>query len=72
MGAAGRAGAAAQERPPTARQQALLAELPRAAGRDLAALRRLEARGLVELTRRPTRRHVHHESVGARRAAAAC
>ncbi len=56
-----------QERPPTARQQALLAELPRAAGRDLAALRRLEARGLVVLTRRPARRRVHHESVGARR-----
>ncbi len=56
-----------QARPPTARQQALLAELPRAAGADLAALRRLESRGLVALTRRPARRRVHHESVGARR-----
>ena len=57
-----------QERPLTERQQALLAELPRAAAGDLPALRRLESRGLVTLTRRPTRRHVHHESVGARRA----
>ena len=56
-----------QERAPTARQQALLAELPRAAGSDLAALRRLETRGLVTLTRRPARRRVHHERVGARR-----
>ena len=56
-----------QGRAPTARQQALLAGLPRAAGPDLAALRRLAARGLVTLSRRPTRRHVHHESVGARR-----
>ena len=55
-------------RPPTARQRALLAELPRAAGADLPALRRLEARGLVTLTQRATRRHVRHESVGARRA----
>ena len=58
----------AQDRPPTERQLALLAQLPRAAGGDLPALRRLESRGLVTLTRRPTRRHVHHESVGARRA----
>ncbi len=57
-----------QARTPTERQRALLAELPRAAGADLPALRRLQARGLVELTRRPTRRHVQHESVGARRA----
>jgi len=57
----------AQDRPPTERQQALLAQLPRAAGGDLPALRRLQARGLVALSRRPTRRHVHHESVGARR-----
>jgi len=55
-------------RPPTARQRALLAELPRAAGPDLAALRRLEARGLVALEQRATRRHVAHEQVGARRA----
>ena len=57
-----------QGRPPTERQQALLAGLPRAAGGDLPALRRLEHRGLVTLTRRPARRHVQHESVGARRA----
>ena len=59
--------APAQDRAPTERQRALLAELPRAAGADLPALRRLQARGLVELSRRPTRRRVHHESVGARR-----
>ena len=57
----------AQDRPPTERQQALLAQLPRPAGGDLPALRRLQARGLVELTRRRARRHVHHDSVGARR-----
>ena len=57
-----------QGRPPTARQQALLDELPRAAGADLPALRRLEARGLVTLERRATRRHVVHHHVGARRA----
>ncbi len=57
-----------QGRPPTARQRELLAQLPRAAGRDLPALRRLEARGLVALERRATRRHVQHETVGARRA----
>ena len=56
-----------QSRPPTARQQALLDELPRAAGADLPALRRLEARGLVTLERRATRRHVVHHHVGARR-----
>ena len=55
-------------RPPTERQRALLASLPRAAGSDLAALRRLQARGLVTLERRATRRHVRHDSVGARRA----
>jgi primosomal protein N' (replication factor Y) (superfamily II helicase) len=55
-------------RPATARQRALLAELPRAAGSDLPALRRLAARGLVSLEQRATRRHVQHESVGARRA----
>jgi primosomal protein N' (replication factor Y) len=66
------ADAAADEAPPggrspTGRQRALLAELPRAAGSDLPALRRLEARGLVALERRATRRHVRHETVGARR-----
>ncbi len=55
-------------RAPTARQRALLAELPRAAGSDLPALRRLAARGLVALEQRATRRHVTHEPVGARRA----
>jgi primosomal protein N' (replication factor Y) len=60
--------APAQDRKPTERQLALLARLPCAAGADLPALRRLESRGLVTLTRRRTRRHVHHESVGARRA----
>ncbi len=55
-------------RPPTERQRTLLAELPRAAGSDLPALRRLAARGLVALEQRATRRHVTHESVGARRA----
>ena len=57
-----------QSRPPTARQRALIEQLPRAAGTDLPALRRLEARGLVTLERRATRRHVVHEPVGARRA----
>jgi primosomal protein N' (replication factor Y) len=55
-------------RAPTARQRALLAGLPRPAGADLPALRRLEARGLVSLQQRATRRHVRHETVGARRA----
>ena len=55
-------------RPPTERQRALLSGLPRAAGADLPALRRLEARGLVTLEQRVTRRHVQHEPVGARRA----
>src|SRR6187200_2896541 len=39
--------APARDRRLTARQRALLAELPRFAGADLAALRRLETRGLV-------------------------
>jgi primosomal protein N' (replication factor Y) (superfamily II helicase) len=55
-------------RPLTAAQQALLETLPRAVGRDLAALRRLEVRGVVALQRRAERRHVRHEAVGARRA----
>jgi len=54
-------------RAPTEAQRALLDGLPRAAGGDLPALRRLEARGLVALERRPVRRHVSHEAVGARR-----
>ena len=40
----------------TAGQRALLGELPRAAGADLAALRRLEARGLVAVAPRARRR----------------
>jgi primosomal protein N' (replication factor Y) (superfamily II helicase) len=40
----------------TERQAALLATLPRAAGADLPALRRLEARGLVEIAPRVRRR----------------
>ena len=40
----------------TSRQRALLGSLPRAAGRDLAALRRLEARGLVAIAPRGRRR----------------
>ena len=55
-------------RPPTDRQRALLAQLPRPAGAELPALRRLEARGLVRLERRAMRRHVRHDAVGARRA----
>ncbi|HKH18398.1 MAG TPA: primosomal protein N' [Solirubrobacteraceae bacterium] len=40
----------------TAGQRALIDELPRAAGADLAALRRLEARGLVAIAPRARRR----------------
>jgi primosomal protein N' (replication factor Y) len=40
----------------TANQRALLAGLPRLAGRDLSALRRLEARGLVSIGPRARRR----------------
>jgi primosomal protein N' (replication factor Y) len=40
----------------TGRQRALLAALPRVAGPDVAALRRLEARGLVAVTPRARRR----------------
>jgi primosomal protein N' (replication factor Y) len=49
------------------RQRALLDTLPRLAGPDLAALRRLEARGLVRLVARAQRRAPEHASVGARR-----
>jgi primosomal protein N' (replication factor Y) len=52
----------------TPRQRALLGTLPRAAGADLAALRRLEARGLVGLGPRPVRRAPAQVAVGARRA----
>jgi primosomal protein N' (replication factor Y) (superfamily II helicase) len=51
----------------TERQRALLASLPRFAGADLAALRRLEARGLVALEPRVVRRAPAHAAVGARR-----
>jgi primosomal protein N' (replication factor Y) len=48
-------------------QRALLGSLPRFTGADTAALRRLEARGLVRIAPRVVRRHVVHTSVGARR-----
>src|SRR5437762_1948380 len=51
----------------TAGQRALLAALPRAAGRDLAALRRLERRGLVRIGPRVSRRTPRHVAVGAAR-----
>jgi primosomal protein N' (replication factor Y) len=51
----------------TPRQRELLAGLPRFAGSDLPSLRRLEARGLVELVARAQRRAPEHVSVGARR-----
>ncbi|CAB4862577.1 unannotated protein [freshwater metagenome] len=46
-------------------QRALLESLPRQAGGDLAALRRLEARGLVALEPEAMRRAPHHTDVGA-------
>jgi primosomal protein N' (replication factor Y) len=49
----------------TDRQRALLATLPRFTGSDLAALRRLEARGLVEIAPRIVRRAPLHVPVGA-------
>ncbi len=49
------------------RQRALLATLPRFAGPDLAALRRLQARGLVALEPRVVRRAPAHVAVAARR-----
>jgi primosomal protein N' (replication factor Y) len=52
----------------TDNQRALLATLPRAAGGDLAALRRLEKRGLVRIAPRVERRAPTHIAVGARRA----
>jgi primosomal protein N' (replication factor Y) len=70
--AAGNSAAPSAARPLSDRQRALLDELresgPRAAGGDLAALRRLAGRGLVTLERRPVRRYVSHGAVGARRA----
>jgi primosomal protein N' (replication factor Y) len=51
----------------TERQRALLASLPRFAGSDLAALRRLEARGLVRIEPRAQRRSPSHAAVEARR-----
>ncbi|HYF27669.1 MAG TPA: primosomal protein N' [Baekduia sp.] len=53
----------------TERQRALLASLPRAAGEDLGALRRLEGRGLVTIAPRAERRAPEHVAVGARRPA---
>jgi primosomal protein N' (replication factor Y) (superfamily II helicase) len=49
----------------TDRQCALLRTLPRFAGADLAALRRLEARGLVRIVPRVVRRAPLHVPVGA-------
>jgi primosomal protein N' (replication factor Y) len=51
----------------TAKQVALLQHLPRFAGEDLGALRRLEARGLVEIAPKGRRRAPRHTAVGARR-----
>ena len=48
-------------------QRALLASLPRFTGADTAALRRLEARGLVAIAPRVVRRAPVHVAVGARR-----
>jgi primosomal protein N' (replication factor Y) len=50
----------------TERQAALLAALPRWTGKDTAALRRLEARGLVTIGPRGRRRAVTHHLVGDR------
>jgi primosomal protein N' (replication factor Y) (superfamily II helicase) len=55
------------EAPVTARQAALLASLPRFTGPDTAALRRLEARGLVDVVPRVVRRAPVHVPVGAQR-----
>jgi primosomal protein N' (replication factor Y) len=60
-------------RPPDAdgrlsdRQREVLRSLPRFAGGDLPALRRLEARGLVAIEARVVRRAPEHVRVGARR-----
>jgi primosomal protein N' (replication factor Y) len=51
----------------TERQRALLDSLPRFAGGDLAALRRLETRGLVRIAPRVVRRAPLHVPVGAAR-----
>ena len=51
----------------TDRQRALLASLPRFTGADTAALRRLEARGLVAIESRVVRRAPLHVPVGATR-----
>lgn len=54
----------------TDRQRALLDDLARtgarAAGNDLASLRRLERKGLVSITQRARRHSVSHDAVGAR------
>ncbi len=50
--------------PTTQRQAGLLGSLPRFTGSDTAALRRLEARGLVEIGPRGRRRAVTHHLVG--------
>jgi primosomal protein N' (replication factor Y) len=48
----------------TANQRELLATLPRLAGADVAALRRLEKRGLVQLEAQSQRRAPQHAEVG--------
>ncbi len=66
-GADGPAPARGAGRRLTDRQRALLASLPRLAGPDLAALRRLEARGLVAIAPVAQRRAPEHARVGARK-----
>src|SRR4051812_44260430 len=51
----------------TANQRALLDSLPRAAGADREALRRLERRGLVMLSAKRSRRAPEHATVGRQR-----
>jgi primosomal protein N' (replication factor Y) len=62
------ADAPADGRALTEGQRALLATLPRLAGPDLGALRRLEKRGVVRIVPRAQRRAPEHAVVGARRA----
>ena len=64
---ASRTGAALDGERLTERQRALLDSLPRVAGGDLAALRRLEARGLVAIAPRGRRRAPLTRAAGGRR-----
>jgi primosomal protein N' (replication factor Y) len=61
------AGAVPEDTRLTDRQRALVDSLPRFTGADTAALRRLEARGLVRVVPRVVRRAPVHTAVGARR-----